>query len=479
MNFDDSNSFFNHSDFDFAESAREEESTQNMFKINTYRDTMTIESETNQNSLNLILFNNEAILGDKIHGAVKLVVENYLPQGRVELVLESTLKINKPAKHTKYNMDQYLNQYKSFIKNKKLEEKLKKKPKQHIGKRLLTPIHKIKKKMSFFSTDKHFVLGGIKRLENIDDPKYQVSKIIKQKFTNSVNKMKNILRWDFSKKSFKSGTFMEEEVHSPNSLKSDELSPNTKNQLQTIKQVASRNTKVQLFKQDPKKRKTAKFASVDKFTGDNKMSLLNSVTNNGDTKPETDNKDNQFNFKTFNKMPTEMPKLSKKESWRFGNSTQSQKPNSEYKAHSHRHPISDFLEYEEYHLKKSKVTLFEFKEEVKNHLSMIIPFQVELPEDTSPSFDQVVKKGMALDFETIYNLRQGILNTFENYEKQTSLMERTKVNVNLKEKMGTFVISPNLVEADKSLILEKSKMSSLTINDKSFVTALIQKKKTD
>lgn len=45
------------------------------------------------------------------------------------------------------------------------------------------------------------------------------------------------------------------------------------------------------------------------------------------------------------------------------------------------------MEYEEFNLKKSKVTLFEFKDETRNNLSMLIPFQVELPDDTSPSFD--------------------------------------------------------------------------------------------
>ena len=104
MDFDDTNSFFNHSDFDFAESVHEK-SHQNLFKIKTYHDTATIDSEVNNNTLNLILFNNEAILGDKIHGAVKVFVESFLPAGRIELVLESTLKINKPAVKTKFKMN--------------------------------------------------------------------------------------------------------------------------------------------------------------------------------------------------------------------------------------------------------------------------------------------------------------------------------------------------------------------------------------
>jgi len=49
----------------------------------------------------LILFNNEAVLGDKLHGAVKIDSDYFLPEGRVVLVLESVLKINKPARKTR------------------------------------------------------------------------------------------------------------------------------------------------------------------------------------------------------------------------------------------------------------------------------------------------------------------------------------------------------------------------------------------
>lgn len=104
MAFDDSNSFFNHSDFDFADSVHEP-SHKKMFKIKTYHDTVTVESEMDNNTIQLILFNNEAILGDKLHGAVKIYSESFLPEGRIELVLESTLKINKPVKKTKYKMN--------------------------------------------------------------------------------------------------------------------------------------------------------------------------------------------------------------------------------------------------------------------------------------------------------------------------------------------------------------------------------------
>lgn len=169
----ETNSFLNYSDFNFAESANENSTPRdNIFKMNTYHDTETIESEVNNNSISLILFNNEAILGDKIHGAVKIYTENFLPIGRVELVLESTLKINKPIKKSKYRMNQYLNQYRTFIQDKKLEEKLKKKPNMDPspGMSLMPKLPKMKKRISFFEKDKHFVLGGVKRLENNGDP---------------------------------------------------------------------------------------------------------------------------------------------------------------------------------------------------------------------------------------------------------------------------------------------------------------------
>jgi hypothetical protein len=33
---------------------------------------------------------------------------------------------------------------------------------------------------------------------------------------------------------------------------------------------------------------------------------------------------------------------------------------------------------------------------------MIIPFQLDLPKDTDPSFNQISRKGMNLNFEDIY-----------------------------------------------------------------------------
>lgn len=122
MAFSDTNSFLNYSDFEFAESGRNEsEDGKGLYKIKTYHNTVTVKSESN-NTLSLILFNNEAILGDKLHGAVKIFADSYLPPGRIVLVLESTLKINKPAIKTKFKMDQYLNQYRNYLHEKKLEK---------------------------------------------------------------------------------------------------------------------------------------------------------------------------------------------------------------------------------------------------------------------------------------------------------------------------------------------------------------------
>lgn len=148
MNLSDSNSFFNHSDFNFAESVLEEsqQGRGGLYKIKTYHDTTSVTSESS-NSLNLILFNNEAILGDKLHGAVKIFAERYLPPGRIVLVMESTLKINKPVAKSKLKMNQYLNQYRNYIHEKKLERQLQASPNQMNRKD--KKIHKIKKKLSF------------------------------------------------------------------------------------------------------------------------------------------------------------------------------------------------------------------------------------------------------------------------------------------------------------------------------------------
>lgn len=114
MALDDSNSFFNNSDFDFAESV-EDKPEKNLFHINTYRESESEVEELDKNTIQLILFNNEAVLGDKIHGAVKIYVNKTLLEGKVVLVLESTLKINKPVQKTKIKMTHHLKSYQTYI----------------------------------------------------------------------------------------------------------------------------------------------------------------------------------------------------------------------------------------------------------------------------------------------------------------------------------------------------------------------------
>lgn len=49
-------------------------------------------------------------------------------------------------------------------------------------------------------------------------------------------------------------------------------------------------------------------------------------------------------------------------------------PNESFDPKMVEESFPEFMEYEEYHLKKSKVTLFELKDEIKSEISMIIPF---------------------------------------------------------------------------------------------------------
>jgi P2-related tail formation protein len=70
------------------------------------------------------LFNNEAVLGDKIHGAVKINVNSTLLEGKVVLVLESTVKINKPVQKTKLKMSHFIKNYQNHIQNKMQQDAL-------------------------------------------------------------------------------------------------------------------------------------------------------------------------------------------------------------------------------------------------------------------------------------------------------------------------------------------------------------------
>lgn len=111
-------------------------------------------------------------------------------------------------------------------------------------------------------------------------------------------------------------------------------------------------------------------------SGNNKLSQM-SGTNNGETKPETDKDVSAENKKPnkFKSIHVESVDLSSEEEI------------SGLHIRKKEDLTTEFMEYEEYHLKKSKVTLFELKDDVNNELSMIIPFQVDLPKDTHPSFN--------------------------------------------------------------------------------------------
>jgi hypothetical protein len=54
------------------------------------------------------------MIGDKLHGAVKLYSDGSLTDGRIDLILESTLKINRPAVRTKKTMENYLEEYTKY-----------------------------------------------------------------------------------------------------------------------------------------------------------------------------------------------------------------------------------------------------------------------------------------------------------------------------------------------------------------------------
>lgn len=91
---------------------------------------------------------------------------------------------------------------------------------------------------------KHFVLGGVKRMEEEDDPQNNIKKMMTRKLTDSVHKVKNILRWSFSKNNFLYGFPTDKDITHNNS---EDFDPNSK-ELKSIKEVTSKNTKVKLFK---------------------------------------------------------------------------------------------------------------------------------------------------------------------------------------------------------------------------------------
>ena len=115
---------------------------------------------------------------------------------------------------------------------------------------------------------------------------------------------------------------------------------------------------------------------------------------------------------------------------------------------------------------------------------MILPFQLDLPEDTLPSYDQVVKKGMSLEFDQIYAQRDEILKRFgQNRTLDNSASRGLSYNpshTTRKEIFRSQNLTPSYADIqDRSFIKDQSAISWDNQQEKNVVSAMIQKKKKD
>lgn len=80
-------------------------------------------------------------------------------------------------------------------------------------------------------------------MENEDDPNFKMKSIIRKKFTRTVSKVKNILRWSFSKKNFLEGMNSNKSLPMSKSIEEGQISPHSKpDEAEGVK-----TTKVKLF----------------------------------------------------------------------------------------------------------------------------------------------------------------------------------------------------------------------------------------
>jgi hypothetical protein len=132
-----------------------------------------------------------------------------------------------------------------------------------------------------------------------DDPNAEMRSMIRKKFTRSVSKVKNYLRWSFSKKNFlKDGSARSRSEN--NSLFSQDMFSVDGHDSNTEEK---KTTKVKLFSKKPEKDKLlASGRKINNGKPDNKsgrsknkQSMVNSLTVNGETKPETDKYQSDIN----------------------------------------------------------------------------------------------------------------------------------------------------------------------------------------
>jgi hypothetical protein len=193
---------------------------------------------------------------------------------------------------------------------------------------------------------------------------------LKRKFTGTVNKVKNLLRWNSNKGNFFEGTNTDSlaKLCDLSVEEEEDLNENSLHKLQAVDPLITASK----IKEVKKVMQTSVFMPQQRNADKKKTETTKSETHKVMNSRQALHRNSVIDG--YSRKGTQIEK-------QLASAYESYDPNLVEET------FPEFMEYQEYHLKKSKVTLFELKDRIKSEVSMVIPFQLELPHDTKPSFD--------------------------------------------------------------------------------------------
>lgn len=469
-------SFLNHSDFDFATSvftstkkltddAELNNIQDNLEEFRSLIDDDNLRTKT-KNKLQLIIYNKNLVKGDNLHGIVKIEVEKEIQEGHIELVLETTITINRPFKKKIQRFSKFVNFYKKRRKywdSIMLGKKRSQKSDIFLKTNNLFWENKIKKEND---SDEELILGEVKRV--LYDKATQKARTVKKEtrkslrrlgtsITNEIKatkKKKILLRKKTNMSTFYK-PFMNKRKRNVNSSVSNAGGSASMMSNKSVK--SNKSNKSNKSKKSSRSNRSSKSSRSNRS---NKSNILNGDKKNNqlkkkdkkDKKDSAANKRDSFKKRKRKSVKSEIsfersPANSSKEKKGLPKKAKSMKESSSTNLASERekknlknadyHEIDDklkrkyreeedafdqneFFEYEDFMLGKFRRILFRLDQKIDRSTTLILPFMLSFPKNISVSHNHTLHSDDKINVEKLLKKRSMMLNLgseFENFSK--------------------------------------------------------------
>lgn len=432
-------SFLNHSDFDFATAtsvisssnkqtdAELEDIANNLEEFHSIMQDEAMRKPPNK--LELIIFSKKLVKGDNLHGIVKIEVEKEIQEGHIELVLESSISINRRWERKIKRFVNFVRYFKRKIHDWDLARFSRKKSKINLNQSSKI-LKKIKKKEKE-DKNEELVLGDIKRV--LYDKTSQAAKTVKRDIKKSLRRLGTSITNEIKatkkkkillKKKSTMSTFYKpfmyyqkkknrSQANSPNnisqnasmisnkSVKSYDIhkdkgsssggkTPQNKSEIRSNKSKNSRNSKNSSKRSRKKKRRTSR-SEVNLDRDSTRKKIVGDQPQKSKTmKPHALNnleKEVESNLDLNSRMRS-----------RF-------EEENEFYENS-----NNFLDFENFMLSKDRRILFRLDQRIDQKTVLILPFKLTFPKNISASHNHTLHTDDKISFRKLLSKRSEMLN---------------------------------------------------------------------